>query len=246
MAYICDDCKYIFPRKRTNCPYCGGRIYNSSRSEADLQADGYTFESVRSGRNSGSLQPDPEQADSFSYDDLRAAFFSSHPAEEPQAVPAAASRTSNPRREPAVSSQRTQAPAQSPPVSRGTDYFSQFSSASQAGPSVPRVEPVPLRQNPEIRPVRDLFRQELAEPAREARRMERQYRRRSAMDTLAGIRWGAAARILLVIFVVIMAVTIWQMRHVIFQSILSFFISLLPAILLIWILWRLLRAAFRW
>lgn len=66
------------------------------------------------------------------------------------------------------------------------------------------------------------------------------------MDTLAGIRWGAAARILLVIFVVIMAVTIWQMRHVIFQSILSFFISLLPAILLIWILWRLLRAAFRW
>ena len=59
MAYICDDCKYIFPSKRSNCPYCGGRVYNSTLLEKELLNDGYLQAPIKTSKEDHQKSENP-------------------------------------------------------------------------------------------------------------------------------------------------------------------------------------------
>ena len=43
MAIRCDDCRYLFSKKRVSCPFCGGQTIRDDRPDADLLAAGYTM-----------------------------------------------------------------------------------------------------------------------------------------------------------------------------------------------------------
>ena len=123
------------------------------------------------------------------------------------------------------------------PVS--TDYFSQFSSTSNSGIDIPTVEPSPQIHPSDIPPQRASYEQKLEQ---QRRRLDRQYRQRAALNFISNIRWSAVFRIMFVILLIIVAVTAWKMRYVIFNSIISFIVSILPIIIMIWLLWYIFRS----
>lgn len=230
MAYICDDCKYIFPNKRSSCPFCGGRVYNSALLEKNLLNDGYLQAPVKATKENHQNHVKPENP----YDDLRQAFFNAHVTDSSKnKIPEVASETSE---------SLTQKDKTTP---SGTDFFSQFSGTSNSEGDIPTVEVPTQTQQSEVPSQNDPYEQELQELERQRRRLDRQYRRRSALNFISNIRWRAVFRILFVILLIIIAVTIWQMRYVIFKSIISFIVSLLPIIIIVWILWYIFRSFFR-
>ena len=42
MSIRCDDCRYLFSKKRSGCPFCGGPTIQDDRPDADLLSAGYT------------------------------------------------------------------------------------------------------------------------------------------------------------------------------------------------------------
>ena len=42
MSIRCDDCRYLFSKKRSGCPFCGGSTIQDDRPDADLLSAGYT------------------------------------------------------------------------------------------------------------------------------------------------------------------------------------------------------------
>lgn len=230
MAYICDDCKYIFPNRRSSCPFCGGRVYNNTLTEKNLLNDGYSLAPVKATKENHQDNVTQENP----YDDLRQAFFS---AQTPDS-----SKSEVPKVSPETTENLSQDDKTTP---SSTDFFSQFSSASSSGIDIPSVEPPTQTQQSDIPPQNDPYEQELQELERQRRRLDRQYRRRSALNFISNIRWRVVFRILFVILLIIIAVTVWQMRYVIFNSIISFIVSLLPIIIIIWILWHIFRSFFR-
>ena len=232
MAYTCDDCKYIFPSKRTSCPFCGGRVYNNTFLEQDLLDTGYTQVPVNNiDKNTQSNSSHPP------YDDLRQAFFSS--------------QSSSPTKDtiPNVSHQNLDTTSNNRESSPSDDdFFSQFSTKSNSSYSrdnIPTVETTYQTQQSEDQSQDDPYEQEMQEIERQRRRITRQYRWRAVRDFIANIRWRTVFRILFVIALVIIAIIIWQMRHVIFKSIFSFIISLLPIIIIVLGLWYIFRSLFR-
>ena len=174
MAYICDDCKYIFPNKRSSCPFCGGRVYNSTLLEKNLLNDGYLQAPVKATRENH-------------HDDLRQAFFNAQVTDSSKnKIPEVASETSE---------SLTQKDKATP---SGTDFFSQFSGTSNSGVDIPTVEIPTQTQQSEPPSQNDPYEEELQELERQRRRLDRQYRRRSALNFISNIRWRAVFRILFV------------------------------------------------
>ena len=230
MAYICDDCKYIFQNKRSSCPFCGGRVYNSTLLEKNLLNDGYMQAPVKATKENHQNHVKSENP----YHDLRQAFFNAHVTDS--------SKSKIPEVAPATSESLPQNNKATP---SGTDFFSQFSGTPNSGGDIPTVEVPPQTQQPETLSQNDPYEQELQELERQRRRLDRRYRRRSALIFISNIRWRAIFRILFVILLIIIAVTIWQMRYVIFNSMISFLTSLLPIIIIVLILWYIFRSLFR-
>lgn len=230
MAYICDDCKYIFPNKRSSCPFCGGRVYNSTIFEENLLNGGYLQAPVKATKENHQNHVKSKNH----YDDLRQAFFNSQVTDS--------FKSKNLEVSPKTSESHPQNDKTTPP---GTDYFSRFSGTSNSGNDIPTVEVPPQTQQSETTLQNDSYEQELQELERQRRRLDRQYRRRAAFNFISNIRWRAIFRILFVILLIIIAVIIWQMRYVIFNSIISFIVSLLPIIIIVWILWYIFRSFFR-
>lgn len=226
MAYICDDCKYIFPSKRSNCPYCGGRVYNSTLLEKKLLNDGYLQAPIKTAKENHQKSENP-------YDDLRQAFFNTQVTESSKSkIPNASPKKSE------------NLPHDDKATSSGNDYFSQFSVTSDSGNDIPTVEVPPHTQQPEISSQNDPYERELQELELQRRRLDRQYRRREALNFISNISWRTVIRITFAILLIIIAVTIWQMRYVILNSIINFLMSLLPIIIIIWILWYIFRSFF--
>lgn len=230
MAYICDDCKYIFPNKRSSCPFCGGRVYNSTLLEKELLNDGYLQVTVNATKENHQNHIKSENP----YDDLRQAFFNAQVTDS--------SKSKIPEISPKISESLPQDDKATP---SGTDFFSRFSGTSNSKSNIPTVDVPPQTQQSETSSQNDQYEQELQELERQRKRLDRQYRRRAALNFISNIRWGAVFRILLVILLTIIAVTIWQMRYVIFNSIISFIVSLLPIIIIVWILWYIFRSFFQ-
>lgn len=231
MAYICDDCKYIFPNKRTSCPFCGGRVYNNTLPEQNLLNNGYSLAPNKMTKDKKN-QPDTAQANH--YNDLRQAFLGSQTSESSNNVIPEVP----PKKSDDTTSDNTKTPS-------GVDYFSQFSENPNEGIDIPTVEPTPQTHHPKDQPQNDPYEQELRELELQRRRLDRQYRQRAALDFITNIRWRTVFRVLFVLLLIVIAVTVWQMRYVILNSIINFLLSLLPIILIVWILWYIFRSFFR-
>ncbi len=318
MAFRCDDCQYIYEKKRTSCPFCGGRVYNDASTNVELLNAGFiwapgspskksndrnsdelpeaeaasadrpssdassvnsAFNTSAGGRpneasdisdaglpidisdiSAGDRPSDAARDNDFTMDNapadnpfenLRREFFSTaggQGASSAENTPAAPS-PDIPAVEPDVPVVESNASAASNPDEN--DFFAGFESAAADGGTIPTVEPdvVSGREGSDSAPFRNTYERELHELERERRREERRYRIRAAFNRftnrLADIRWRTVLRILLIIAIIIAAIGVWNMRYVIFNSIVSFLCSLIPIVIIVWILWRLVRSMFR-
>lgn len=237
MAFICDDCKYIFSKKRSSCPFCGGRVYNNNSSESTLLNDGYSW---APGQKPKEANNNTEAVNNH-FEDLRQLFFEQQESE-------ASSATSISDVSPQISTKKSQPQSQTIKPTNTTsesDYFSQFDNASSRADDIPIVDPhVQRTQTPPPRQP-DPYEQELQELEWQRQQVERKYRRRAALDSISNIRWRTVFRIIFIVMLITGAISIWTMRYAIFSSIINLLVSLLPIVLVIWILWYLIRSIFR-
>ena len=219
MAIRCDDCRYLFSKKRVSCPFCGGQTIRDDRPDADLLAAGYTM--APQGRQQ-TIPDDPFEAMLRAYQEEQTQPIPTPPAAEP--------------------SQPEQ-----PQV--GVDFFSHFQGGSPAAdiPTVESTRrSQPQQEPPRRQPTQpDPYEAELREIERQQRRLERQYRRAAFWDRLSSFRWGSVFRVVVFVLVVLAAIGLWNMRYTILNSVLDLVIGILPVVLLIWGIWLLIRSIFR-
>lgn len=221
MAIRCDDCRYLFSKKRVSCPFCGGQTIRDDRPDADLLATGYTM-APQGRRDTPQPTADPFEAMLRAYQEEQQ---QTHPIPtSPAAEPSAPERPQG-----------------------GVDFFSQFQGDSTPSADIPTVDST-RRSQPQPEPARrqpDPYEAELRELERQQRRLERQYRRAAFWDRLASLRWGAVFRVVVFVLVVIAAIGLWNMRYTILNSVLNLVIGFLPVILIVWGIWMLIRSIFR-
>lgn len=219
MAIRCDDCRYLFSKKRVSCPFCGGQTIRDDRPDADLLAAGYTM--APQGRQQ-TIPDDPFEAMLRAYQEEQTQPIPTPPAAEP-------SQPEQPQ--------------------DGVDFFSHFQGGSPAADiptveSTRRSQPQP--ESPRRQPTQpDPYEAELREIERQQRRLERQYRRAAFWDRLSSLRWGSVFRVVVFVLVVLAAIGLWNMRYTILNSVLDLVIGILPVVLLIWGIWLLIRSIFR-
>lgn len=219
MAIRCDDCRYLFPKKRVSCPFCGGQTIRDDRPDADLLAAGYTM--APQGRQQ-TIPDDPFEAMLRAYQEEQTQPIPTPPAAEP-------SQPEQPQ--------------------DGVDFFSHFQGGSPAAdiPTVESTRrSQPQQEPPRRQPTQpDPYEAELREIERQQRRLERQYRRAAFWDRLSSFRWGSVFRVVVFVLVVLAAIGLWNMRYTILNSVLDLVIGILPVVLLIWGIWLLIRSIFR-
>ena len=219
MAIRCDDCRYLFSKKRVSCPFCGGQTIRDDRPDADLLAAGYTM--APQGRQQ-TIPDDPFEAMLRAYQEEQTQPIPTPPAAEP-------SQPEQPQ--------------------DGVDFFSHFQGGSPAAdiPTVVSTRrSQPQQEPPRRQPTQpDPYEAELREIERQQRRLERQYRRAAFWDRLSSFRWGSVFRVVVFVLVVLAAIGLWNMRYTILNSVLDLVIGILPVVLLIWGIWLLIRSIFR-
>ena len=219
MAIRCDDCRYLFSKKRVSCPFCGGQTNRDDRPDADLLAAGYTM--APQGRQQ-TIPDDPFEAMLRAYQEEQTQPIPTPPAAEP-------SQPEQPQ--------------------DGVDFFSHFQGGSPAAdiPTVESTRrSQPQQEPPRRQPTQpDPYEAELREIERQQRRLERQYRRAAFWDRLSSFRWGSVFRVVVFVLVVLAAIGLWNMRYTILNSVLDLVIGILPVVLLIWGIWLLIRSIFR-
>ena len=219
MALRCDDCRYLFSKKRVSCPFCGGQTIRDDRPDADLLAAGYTM--APQGRQQ-TIPDDPFEAMLRAYQEEQTQPIPTPPAAEP-------SQPEQPQ--------------------DGVDFFSHFQGGSPAAdiPTVESTRrSQPQQEPPRRQPTQpDPYEAELREIERQQRRLERQYRRAAFWDRLSSFRWGSVFRVVVFVLVVLAAIGLWNMRYTILNSVLDLVIGILPVVLLIWGIWLLIRSIFR-
>ena len=219
MAIRCDDCRYLFSKKRVSCPFCGGQTIRDDRPDADLLAAGYTM--APQGRQQ-TIPDDPFEAMLRAYQEEQTQPIPTPPAAEP-------SQPEQPQ--------------------DGVDFFSHFQGGSPAAdiPTVESTRrSQPQQEPPRRQPAQpDPYEAELREIERQQRRLERQYRRAAFWDRLSSFRWGSVFRVVVFVLVVLAAIGLWNMRYTILNSVLDLVIGILPVVLLIWGIWLLIRSIFR-
>lgn len=219
MAIRCDDCRYLFSKKRVSCPFCGGQTIRDDRPDADLLAAGYTM--APQGRQQ-TIPDAPFEAMLRAYQEEQTQPIPTPPAAEP-------SQPEQPQ--------------------DGVDFFSHFQGGSPAAdiPTVESTRrSQPQQEPPRRQPTQpDPYEAELREIERQQRRLERQYRRAAFWDRLSSFRWGSVFRVVVFVLVVLAAIGLWNMRYTILNSVLDLVIGILPVVLLIWGIWLLIRSIFR-
>lgn len=219
MAIRCDDCRYLFSKKRVSCPFCGGQTIRDDRPDADLLAAGYTMA--------------PQDRQQTIPDDPFEAMLRAYQEEQTQPIPTP----------PAAE------PSQPEQPQDGVDFFSHFQGGSPAAdiPTVESTHrSQPQQEPPRRQPTQpDPYEAELREIERQQRRLERQYRRAAFWDRLSSFRWGSVFRVVVFVLVVLAAIGLWNMRYTILNSVLDLVIGILPVVLLIWGIWLLIRSIFR-
>ena len=111
MAIRCDDCRYLFSKKRVSCPFCGGQTIRDDRPDADLLAAGYTM--APQGRQQ-TIPDDPFEAMLRAYQEEQTQPIPTPPAAEPS-QPEQLQGGSPAADIPTVESTRRSQPQQEPP-----------------------------------------------------------------------------------------------------------------------------------
>ena len=223
MSIRCDDCRYLFSKKRSGCPFCGGPTIQDDRPDADLLSAGYTV--APQGRQR-TAPADPFEAMLRAYQEEQ---------QQTQPIPIL-----SPAAEPSEPTQ----------PQGGVDFFAQFQGGTPSVdiPTVDSAHRSPPQQQPAQRqPTHqpDPYEAELRELERQQRRLERQYRRTALWNRLSSLRWGTVFRVVVFLLVVVTAIGLWKMRYAILNSVLNLAIGILPVVLLVWGIWMLIRSIFR-
>ena len=223
MSIRCDDCRYLFSKKRSGCPFCGGPTIQDDRPDADLLSAGYTV--APQGRQR-TAPADPFAA-------MLRAYQEEQQQTQPIPTPPSAAEPSEPKQ-----------------PQGGADFFSQFQGGTPSVdiPTVDSAHRSPPQQQPAQRqPTHqpDPYEAELRELERQQRRLERQYRRTALWNRLSSLRWGTVFRVVVFLLVVVTAIGLWKMRYAILNSVLNLAIGILPVVLLVWGIWMLIRSIFR-
>lgn len=219
MAIRCDDCRYLFSKKRVSCPFCGG------------QTSGMTARRRPAGPPATPWLPKADSKPSLT---------------TPSRPCSAPTRRNRPSPSPRPLRQSRPQPEQ---PQDGVDFFSHFQGGSPAAdiPTVESTRrSQPQQEPPRRQPTQpDPYEAELREIERQQRRLERQYRRAAFWDRLSSFRWGSVFRVVVFVLVVLAAIGLWNMRYTILNSVLDLVIGILPVVLLIWGIWLLIRSIFR-
>lgn len=226
MAYICEDCRLYFSRRSSNCPHCGRRPTEDSRSEAELQAQGYrslTLPAPSRRHTNRAVIHDDDLLAGLRRDYERQHTSSSHTAS-------------------AESSTRETVPPPPPEPQPEEDFFAHFREEQPQPRSTPQIDLDPP-ERPAVR-TRDPWEapsHTWHEPPRARRTGTFSRLGRSA----ASIPWPLMLRIGFVILVIALLVTLWTMRWALLQGILTLFTTLLPVLLIVWLVWYIIRGGRR-
>ncbi len=220
MAFLCDNCQLFFSHKLMNCPFCGGKIHIENISQQSLLQDGYTLARLKD-------DPDIHQNsnDSVSVEDsdiiasLRKSYHREHSQTEPQ-----------PQRQ-----------SSSPETDNNRGFFSQFQS-STTEEDIPTVVHT---KGSVPSPGTGSIDSELQSMERLQQRIRNNYRRIALLNFISNIQWGAVFRILVIIGIIVCALTIWNMRYLIINAIIDFLLSLIPIIILIWVIVYVIKSLFK-
>ena len=250
MSYRCNNCLYIFSNKHSNCPFCGGRIFENKVSDIELISDGFVQAPIPFSLNENLLATNNDIADSHSnktnniFEELQASYNSEHISNSFQVAPSINNKMS--------SEACNSSPKANSSISTSTEggYFAQFTSDSS--PYVPDVEtsstpPVisPSLSHPTSPYHNEAYKHEMQRLEAQQRRIQRDYNRLAVSNFFRNIQWRYVFRFLLILGIIIIAIVIWRMRYIIIESILNFLISLIPIVIIIAILWYFIKSFFK-
>lgn len=228
MAYFCRHCRLAAEKCYANCPSCGGDLKQDARHCEEFASMGYRIIGKRTATSTSEEQRGSALGGVHIQDDdilasLRKGYQESLLPDKPQ-------NNCEP-----VRSLWTE----SNPVSQnesGNDFFSNYTdvtSPTYDPQDIPPVEPIPyippepLPTHPRhVRPDFSGFIYGL-------------------MSLIRSIPWRLVFTLLILVGVVGVVITIWSMRYVIVNSILSFFVELIPVFLIIGGIVYMIKAIFR-
>lgn len=219
MACFCEDCRLYFQRRYPNCPRCGRRPVSDGRTDQELEALGYHAFPLPGQAGQQPRRAAIEDEDLLSR--LRRDYERQYTAPPPE--PAA---------------QAPDAPPPSPPPEE--DFFGGF----REGPaqSTPRIDldpperPAVRRPAPREAPAADWY-----APPRARRESVFSRLGRSA----SSVPWPLLLRIGFVVLIVALLFTLWAMRRALVRGVLSIFTALLPALVVLYLLWYIIRGGRR-
>lgn len=251
MAYVCYDCQIIFPSKRANCPFCGGRIYSDEKSDSVLQSEGFTISDIKTKPNNATNNA----TDDFRIDDsdilssLRRSYDKEHRRADRTNDNTSSTATPNAITPPApqgsthtmTETSRASVEATPPP----DDFFSQFQASTITTTNIPTVGGPSENRTILSPPVDEGLGRELQSIEQQQRRIRNNYRRLAILNFFSSINWRVIFRIIFAIAVMFGLWTVWKMRYVLLNSIYNFFIALIPLIIIIWIIVLIFRSFFK-
>ena len=232
MAFYCDNCNYIFYKKRTSCPYCGMSLDMDQLPEEELLAQGYTVApGEKKGGGKTNAQTLIEQMSNS---------FTGGAAVTPAPNPKPVKTQEKPR--PAVSIPPVKPQPVQPVKPQGTDFFAALS-ANGAMQQLPVVQAPanPAQANEDI----EVYNRTLRELAADQRRLRRQQRMAEIFHSFGNIPAGSILRILLFIGAILVLIGLWNARYVILDAFMSLIMSILPTLVILWLLWTIIRSFFR-
>lgn len=228
MAYFCRHCRLAVEKRYTNCPSCGGDLKQDARSCAEFANIGYRIVGKRTSSATSEEQMNSHLGsvhirDNDTLDNLRRGYRESIQQDELR-------NDSEP-----VHRRWTESEPVGP-NEPGNDFFSNYThvaSPTNEHREIPPVEPItyippePLTTHPRrVRPDFSGFGYGL-------------------MALVRAIPWRLVFTLLVLAGIVGVVMTIWNMRYVIVNSILSFFIELIPIFLIIGGIVYMIKAIFR-
>ena len=245
MPFVCYDCQIIFSRKYTNCPYCGGRVLSSDSSQDALIHEGFSLARLNSERNrsnqsQANISNTPDNSDIFA--SLRESYQREH--EQSSQQPKNRS-TNNPPSQESIPPRAQEADVQPTLNSRDNNDFFARSKSQRTIQSIPTISNSSVRNTTPISRERNTNESRSALIERQQRRIRNNYRRASLGNLFDRINWKTVLWIILILVIVACVVTVWKMRYVILNSIMNFAISLIPLVLVVWIIVHLIKSIFK-
>lgn len=245
MPFVCYDCQIIFSRRYANCPYCGGRVLPSDSSQESLIREGFSLAPINSERNP-SIQSQANNSNNSDNSDIFASLRESYQREHEQSSHQPQNRSSNnPPSQERIPPRAQPADVQPALNSHDNNDFFAHSQSQRTIQSIPTISTSSARNTAPVSRGCNTNESRSALIERQQRRIRNNYRRASLDSLFDRITWKTVLWIILILVIVACVVTVWKMRYVILNSIMNFAISLIPLILVVWIIVHLIKSIFK-